>query len=709
MEEYTIIDVEQQVSHDTVIGKYAEHILDMHKKKYGDRAAQAVIERAVRIYAESQKQVENTSINNNILLVGKVQSGKTSNLEMLSAIAFDNGYNMLIIYGGYDNTLLEQTTGRFKKTFGIEDMGERGKPILLSTAMPNELAALNNDILEELIEEEKPIIITAMKRPNALDKVNTALKKLDASKIKAYIIDDEGDQASLNTSKDKSADSSATYAQICEMKRLLRNPLYFSVTATPHANIFLDDISELCPASAKLIEPGEGYCGGECYHMGDSDVIFPIDPDDTVAMDEGRMPDSLREALYHFILASVIIKYKGEEESTMIIHSYRNKDPHSLIYTMVNSFRDNLISQMSDEEGKKIALRRFSSMYDKYFSEEVKEKYPFESIEDDIPKVTKKVYVILKNSDGAATQGFEALKRHRIYVGGDLLQRGVTFENLLTTYYTRWAAQGNMDTNLQRARWFGYRRKYLDICKIFTTKEISEQYSALTDVELELWEQFHDVQEGNLRIDEMIISADSTKQRPTRGNVVNVKKLYFKKNWMKQRQGVFDFNQVSYNNAIVNQFLDTLEFSETSVGRADNETSALTAKTAPEQFAKLMDVMQGIFEHDPFDKVYLNKILSEESEINIIIMPDNDGKGRKRRFYSDNNVNNIHQGPDKTDVAARKYHGDAAVVVDKQQINIQIHKVRPYKDGEEVECCMQYMFAIFIPRAKKYYVRGDVE
>lgn len=382
MEEYTILDVEQQVSHDTVIGKYAEHILAMHKKKYGDRAAQAVIERAVKIYAESQNQVENTSVNNNVLLVGKVQSGKTSNLEMLSAIAFDNGYNMLIIYGGYDNTLLEQTTGRFKKTFGIEDMGERGKPILLSTAMPNELAALNNDILEELIEEEKPIIITAMKRPNALDKVNIALKKLDALKIKAYIIDDEGDQASLNTSKDKSADSSATYAQICEMKRLLRDPLYFSVTATPHANIFLDDISELCPASAKLIEPGEGYCGGECYHMGDSDAIFPIDPDDTVVMDEGRMPDSLREALYHFILASVIIKYKGEEESTMIIHSYRNRDPHSLIYTMVNSFRDNLISQMADEEGKEIALRRFSGMYDKYFSEEVKEKYPFETIKE---------------------------------------------------------------------------------------------------------------------------------------------------------------------------------------------------------------------------------------------------------------------------------------------------------------------------------------
>ena len=61
---------------------------------------------------------------------------------------------------------------------------------------------------------------------------------------------------------------------------------------------------------------------------------------------------------------------------------------------------------MADEEGKEIALRRFSDMYDKYFSEEVKEKYPFDTIKEDIPKVTKKVYVILKNSDGAATQGF---------------------------------------------------------------------------------------------------------------------------------------------------------------------------------------------------------------------------------------------------------------------------------------------------------------
>src|SRR5699024_10625708 len=95
----------------------------------------------------------------------------------------------------------------------------------------------------------------------------------------------------------------------------------------------------LIPGSAKLIEPGVGYCGGECYHMGNSEHIFSIDPDDTVVMDEGRMPDSLKLAVMHFVLASVITRKRLIKDSTMIIHSYRNRDPHSLIYTMVDTLR----------------------------------------------------------------------------------------------------------------------------------------------------------------------------------------------------------------------------------------------------------------------------------------------------------------------------------------------------------------------------------
>lgn len=706
MEEYIMI--EKSGDHpNVVLGKYSKDILQKHEQKYGEKAAKNVLECAIRIYRDSCIQVKNDRMNNNVLLVGKVQSGKTSNLEMLTGIAFDNNYNLLIIYGGYDKTLLEQTTGRFKKTFGIENCDDEGKPILLSSGKPEDLLALDNDILDELIENRKPIIITVMKRPAALEKVNSVLRKLDLKKVHAYIIDDEGDQAGLNTEKDKANDNSSTYAQILEMKRLLNNPLYFSVTATPQANIFLDEISELRPETAKLIEPGDGYCGGECYHLGNSTNIEPIDPDDSVVMDEGRMPDSLKEAILHFILASTIINNRGGKESTMIIHSYRNKDPHSIIYTMVDNYVKELRNSVLDDELKEIKYKEFFSVYEKLFSDEIRTKISFDKIKSMIPKIVKKISIILKNSDGAHTQGLETMKKYRIYIGGDLLQRGVTFDNLVTTYYTRWAIQGNMDTNLQRARWFGYREQYLDICKIFTTKEISQQYSILTDVEIELWEQFYEVQEGHMKIEDMVISADKTKQRPTRSNVVNIDTLYFSKNWMKQRLGVFDKTVVQRNNTELERFINSINLKETNVGRNDDSKSADYAKISVCDFINLIEKIDGVFENDPFDMKYLYKIFGEEDEINLIVMPDNNGTGRKRSFYTDNIINNIHQGPDNNNIAKRKYNGDTAVVIDKNQINVQIHKIVPLKNKEEVEGCMQYMFAIFIPRTKKYYIRRD--
>lgn len=96
-----------------------------------------------------------------------------------------------------------------------------------------------------------------MKRPAAMNKVNDLLARIDKSGLKAFIIDDEGDQASLNTKKNKALDASATYASIVSMKDHLNDPLYLSVTATPQALIFLDEYSRLRPDSIRLIEPGK--------------------------------------------------------------------------------------------------------------------------------------------------------------------------------------------------------------------------------------------------------------------------------------------------------------------------------------------------------------------------------------------------------------------------------------------------------------------
>ena len=137
---------------------------------------------------------------------------------------------------------------------------------------------------------------------------------------------------------------------------------------------------------------------------------------------------------------------------------------------------------------------------------------------------------------GKATQGNEKLKWHKIYIGGDLLQRGLTFSDLITTYFTRWASSGgNMDTNLQRARWFGYRSKYINICKIFTTAEIAQEFTNLAEIEDDLWDQFSDVENGTLAIDDILIQSENTKQSPTSKQRVKYKKVAFKSRWIKQK------------------------------------------------------------------------------------------------------------------------------------------------------------------------------
>jgi hypothetical protein len=240
------------------------------------------------------KQLEaNKDGNHNSLLVGKVQSGKTSNLELLTALAFDNGYNFLVIFGGYDTDLLKQSTERFGSTFettGGEEVLYSETPVLFTT---NDLTkeslsinSLNPDFAKQLIEEKRPIIITCLKRPPAMKAALKAIANIQetVSGIVPFIIDDEGDQASLNTAKDKARNSTPTYKHIVKIKEVLHNPLYLSVTATPQANIFQEDISELNPASIHTVQPGNGYDGASVYHLSENQIVEEVEDSGSLSL-----------------------------------------------------------------------------------------------------------------------------------------------------------------------------------------------------------------------------------------------------------------------------------------------------------------------------------------------------------------------------------------------------------------------------------------
>lgn len=700
---------------DTIIfGHFVEKVFLKQKNDYGEKSAIKTRDSVMNIYKKSNALVFNNSDNKNILLVGKVQSGKTSNLEMFSAFALDNGYQCVIIYGGYDTKLLTQTSDRFKKTFDINDDSiESNEPELFSTDDNESIGSLDEDVLRKIIELKKPLFFIAMKRPKALSKINDALEKMKKYNLKTFIIDDEGDQASLNTEFRKNS-KSATYSQIVKMKEILNNPLYLSVTATPQANVLLGEYSELKPKKLFLIEPGDGYTGAEFFHLDDKRII-EVSKDDVTLLDDREIPKSMFDAINYFLLASAIMKNENFNYTDMIIHTHRTNNEHSNVYSYVYNYIQAIKDNINDNDPDlKSQLDSIRSIYNEnFFNKDILKKYSFDSIKQNLIDVINDTHPILQDSKGGATQGNVKYKNHKIYIGGDLLQRGLTFKYLITTYFTRWPKKfGNMDTTIQRARWFGYRSKYLDFCKVFTTKQIQTEYSALTDSENDLWEQCYSIEKGELTIDDIVIDADSSTLNPTRKNVVSFKTVKFNRKWNNQKKGFFDYNINRKNNDYIEKFLKKFEFNVSFEGRINSDIpSCYYAHVSKEDALGLINNTSSIFDYEPFNKKDLRKLIEEYDVVieKMFGMYGYEDQYRERTFNKETGkVLALQQGPDKADEESKKYQGDSYVIVDKKAMIIQIFKIRPrFEKHNPLEKYDQYMFSIHIPENRKGFVKDD--
>ena len=702
-------------------GRFFELIHKKHIDAYTLKGANNIVQNVRSTYSRLLRQLT-TESNHNSLLVGKVQSGKTSNLELLTALAFDNGYNLLIIYGGYDTELLRQCTERFGATFDSasgDDIVESDTPIVFTTNTvtkgSNPIACLTADFAVDLLEEGRPIIITCLKNSRVLSKVNRLLRTLvNVPNIKPFIIDDEGDQASLNTAKKKEK-GTPTYNAIKAMKGILGNPLYLSVTATPQANIFQDDISALIPASVHLIQPGVGYNGASIYHLSENEIIQSIVEEQSST----TISDSLRKAIYYFIVASAIkqlmAEKKKEKLSDMIIHVDRKVSEHGALYSCVNDELKNIKAAFEnkddDVDGYTFYLNKLKNSYTLYTSDVIQSQIPFDNtLLEELAICIKKTGVILQNGLGKETKETERTKWHKIYIGGDLLQRGLTFPNLIVSYFTRFAKSGgNMDTTLQRARWFGYRSKYLDLCKIFTTDEISKEFTVLAEVEDDLWEQFEDVEKGLLEIKDIIIQAENTKQKPTAKNKAKFKKISFRNRWVKQKFIVTNDTERSTNNEYIQNLITSVtNWTKTTNGsNIGVETAQYTIFTA-EQLNGLIQSIETAFDREPFNKATIKELVGT-SDIPVILMwTDDDNKTRYRSIYQDaakDRIKALHQGANTTDIEKLTYLGDQKVVVDPNKINIQIHYISPGLSKHDRLGKDQYMFAIYMPKDKIYFVK----
>ncbi|MGI8665548.1 MAG: Z1 domain-containing protein [Jatrophihabitans sp.] len=489
------------------------------------------------------------------LVVGYVQSGKTANFTGVVAKSIDAGYRLVIILTGTIDLLRKQTQRRLDmELVGIENIflgvdpddaelardidyfqdedrvngkflrhgfqpSERGfTDIVRLTRHGSDYRSLNAGITalelhkrnkqKPLFDEENLYASDARlaivkKNASVLRRLVRDLKSIRShlGEIPTLIIDDESDQASVNTSDPKKWQQGQTERTtinklISELLGLLPRAQYVGYTATPYANVFIDpsDTEDIFPKDFLLsLERPVNYMGVADFH--DLDASF--DEEKTVensnekafvrdlrASGPGPAGDAeLQAALDAFLLSGALKLYREHltkgalwfRHHTMLIHeSVRTADHRDLadrvrhIWSQAGYMTPTGSSRLSVLLGSDFRAVSVARAPDLPFPKTFEELKPF------VGEALGKIHehggnpVLVVNGDKDIDQqnlDFEMRSIWRILVGGTKLSRGFTIEGLTISYYRRRTKQA--DTLMQMGRWFGFRRGYGDLVRLY--------------------------------------------------------------------------------------------------------------------------------------------------------------------------------------------------------------------------------------------------
>ena len=627
------------------------------------------------------------------LIIGKVQSGKTSNFIALTALAFDNDYDIVVVLGGTKKTLVKQNSDRIRDYFhSMEDV--------VNVLDTNEnIDLIDEQRIAQFIRMRRKIIIVSLK---SKAKINIVKEKLfnntSLCDKPVLIIDDEGDEASLNTLVKKGR-KSPTYRAIELLKESLRRHCYVSVTATPQANLLIEAIDVLSPDFGLLVDPGSGYCGLDVFHGADGRYTIPISQNEPSLLDD-VIPKSFRDALSLFFVGCGIRKYRGmrnDEKHSMLIHPSQLKTDHSKVHAKVDVLLNKweyLANNSDDISYKSFRDQDLKSAYNHY--SQTIELPPFEVIEPDVLDAIRCCGRHLVNGDSIPNNA-DRFYPYNIYVGGNLLGRGLTLKGLAVTYIIRTArGVSTVDTVQQRARWFGYKMSYIDLCRIFASPKIIKEFAEIRDHEEDLWAT---VQSGNLYgtrfkdIARIFLLSDD--MRMTRTSVASTRNYSFAF-WNYQRffQAVTEYNDS--NTAILGVFRNKRKNSLNTLIYGNARPNIVLYNLS---FNEVKDELLDKYIFPPESKLnkhLIDKIQSQlqRKDINAVIdvVWIRDGIPAKHPVI-DGRIGNYMSGRRPQDINKPViYPGDHNILVKKDTMQLQIHHIQD-KDSEECS----YALALYVP------------
>ena len=492
------------------------------------------------------------------MVLGDVQSGKTANYTAVCNKAADAGYRVIIILAGMMENLRQQTQERLDIEFcgrksqylldpkqDIENVpvgvGKYGQDKRIET-FTSVVKDFDKNILRSLglslHNVSAPVVFVVKKNKSILNNLIRWLKNNNqdargAINLPMLLIDDEADNASVNTKKEDE-DPTAINDAIRRLLKLFRQASYLGITATPYANIFINPETndemrddDLFPRDFiySLGRP-TNYIGAESIFGEDAsfastlealypqemDMFFPFNHRKELEVDE--LPPSMKEAIAYFLLANGIRDVRGDfkKHRSMMIHVSRFTDVQNQICGLVNSWIEDIRSdlqnfaQLAETESDAIDnISYLKSVWDKHnLTEKAGTKdtpMPWHKFLSEYLFKAVAPIVVRAVNQNSSSKGLDYFNHKDkglrvIAVGGNSLSRGLTLEGLCVSYFYRKSLM--YDTLLQMGRWFGYRPGYDDLFKIWISTEAIDWYGYITAAAEELKREIVRMNEADL-------------------------------------------------------------------------------------------------------------------------------------------------------------------------------------------------------------------
>jgi hypothetical protein len=511
------------------------------------------------------------------LVVGYVQSGKTLSFTSVIGLARDNDFPLVVVVAGTSKPLLSQSTQRLRKDLNIDD-DFAGLPRWIHFKNPTD--DRHSFISRKLDEwrhpqvppQERPatVLITVMKNHRHLANLVALFRSLDLHRVPTLIVDDEADQASLNTLVNRGREST-TYAKLLELRSAAPCHTFLQYTATPQAPLLINIIDSLSPEFVEVLKPGDDYIGGQEFFGGRRDLVAVIPPED-IPREDNQLPGpppSLLRALRIFLVGVAAGLARGpspqNRNRSMLVHpSHRTAQHLEYHGWIVQAFHSWLrLWRDENDPDRRDLIEDFREAYDNLGST-VHDIPSFEDIVRSMPHVFNHTCIAEVNARGGPTPDVEWQQAYGwILVGGQAMDRGFTVEGLTVTYMPRGAGVGNADAIQQRARFFGYKRPYLGYCRIFLEPDALNAFEEYVRHEEEMRQELQRVSDEAIPLrDWKRVFILDPKLKPCRHNVIQhcYERGCYADEWFLVRKVEMPQEIAVENDAVVREFEGAMPF-----------------------------------------------------------------------------------------------------------------------------------------------------